>query len=196
MKMTDRSAKWMDTVRNNCKENTGRTLPAWASLGRKAGLRDARGARAWAKEQGLSIVYQSAVAETLFPSLDGDDAMVDAQYSGAKAALRPIYDALVNAVRGFGDDVDVMPRKSQVTFSRATSFAVIRAVSRDRVNLALKLHGEKATSRLVLIAKAMKSDPSHAVGVKALKEVDGELVGWLRKAYERAGRRVGSPKAP
>ncbi len=189
MKMTDRSAKWMDAVLANCKGNTGRTLPAWASLGRKARVKDAREARAWAKEQGLSAVYQSAVAETLFPSRDGDDAMVDAQYSGTKAALRPIYDALVNTVRAFGEDVEIMPRRSQVTFSRATSFAVIRAATADRVDVALKLHGEKATSRLVLDARAMKSDPSHVVGVKNVKEVDRELAGWLRKACERAGPR-------
>jgi hypothetical protein len=186
MKMTDRSAKWMGTVLLHCKENTGRTLPAWASLGRKAGVKDAKETRAWAKKQGLSVVYQSAVAETLFPSQDGDDAMIAAQYSGAKAALRPIYDALVHLVRAFGEDVEIMPRKSQVTFSRATSFAVIRAASRERVDVALKLHGEKATSRLVLDPMAMKSDPSHVVGVRAPKEVDGELARWLQKAYLRA----------
>jgi hypothetical protein len=135
MKMTERSAKWMDTVLANCKENTGRTLPSWVSLAKKARLKSAREARAWAKAQGLSAVYQTAVAQTLFPSMDGDDAMLDAQYSGARAALRPIYDALVKAVRAFGQDVEVMPRRSQVTFSRTTSFAVISSytVKRPRV---------------------------------------------------------------
>jgi len=32
----------------------------------------------------------------------------------------------------------------------------------------------------------MKSDPSHVVGVKGRSEVDKELIGWLRKAYDRA----------
>jgi hypothetical protein len=34
--------------------------------------------------------------------------------------------------------------------------------------------------------QAMKSDPSHVVGIKTVREVDKELVGWLRKAYARA----------
>jgi hypothetical protein len=186
MKMTERSAKWMDSVLANYEANTGRTLAQWLVLATKARLKNAREARAWAKQQGLSAVYQSALVETLFPSKDGDDAMLDAQYSGAKAALRPIYTALVTSVRAFGEDVEVMPRKSQVTFSRATSFAVIRAATRDRVDVALKLHGEKPTSRLVLDAEATKSDPSHVVGVRAVQEVDKELVGWMRSAYERA----------
>jgi hypothetical protein len=187
MKMTERSAKWMETVLANCETNTGRTLAQWLVLANKTGVKDAKQARAWAKEQGLSAVYQTAVIETLFPSKGGDDAMLDSQYSERKAALRPIYDAIVKAAHAFGEDVEVMPRRSQVTLSRATSFAVIRAATRDRVDVALKLHGDKPTSRLVLDAKAMKSDPSHVVGVRAVGEVDRELVGWLRRAYDRAG---------
>ncbi len=188
-KMTERSAKWMQTVLANCKANTGRELAAWVALAKKARVHDAQTARAWGKEQGLSTVYQTAVAETLFPHADGDDdALVDAQYSGAKAALRPIYDALIKAARAFGADVEIMPRKSQVTFTRATTFAVVRAATKDRVDVAFKLHGEKGTKRLVVDAKASKSDPSHVVALQRVGEVDKELVGWLRKAYDRAKR--------
>src|ERR1700693_5113182 len=111
MKTTERSAKWMETVLANCEANTGRTLSRWRVLATKAKVNDAREARAWAKQQGLSSVYQNAVVETLFPSRDGDEAMLDAQYSQAKAALRPIYSALVTSVRAFGEDVAVMPRR-------------------------------------------------------------------------------------
>ena len=43
-----------------------------------------------------------------------------------------------------------------------------------------------STSRLVLDPKAMGSDPSHVVGLADRKEVDRELIGWLKKAYDRA----------
>jgi hypothetical protein len=186
MKMTERSARWMKTVLANCEENTGRTLPQWVQLAKKARVKDARGARAWGREQGLSIVYQTAVVETLFPAEDADDALVEEQYSGPKATLKPVYDALVKAVRAFGADVEIMPRKSQVTLSRTTSFAVVRAATRDRVDVAMKLHGVAATGRLASCKGAMRSDPSHVVQVRTVKEVDRELLGWLRKAYERA----------
>jgi hypothetical protein len=186
-KMTARSAKWMESVLANCEANTGRPLPAWVGLAKKARVKSAAQARAWAKEQGLSIVYQTAIVDALFADDGDDEALVDAQYSAAKSVLRPIYDALVAAVRGFGDDVEIMPRKSQVTFSRAKSFAVVRAATRDRVDVALKLHGEKGTRRLALDAGATKSDPSHVVAVTKVADVDRELRGWLRKAYDRAG---------
>jgi hypothetical protein len=176
----------MDTVLANCKANTGRTLDSWVTLAKTARLQNEREARVWAKKQRLSVVYQNAVAEALFPPEDSDDSRVDAQYSGTKEALRPIYDALVDAACAFGEDVEVMPRKSQVTFSRTKSFAVIRAATADRVDVALKLHGEKGTRRLLIDAKATKSDPSHVVRVGAVAEVDEELVGWLRLAYDRA----------
>jgi hypothetical protein len=178
----------MEGVVANCKQNTGRTLEQWAGLAKKAKLENAKAARDWAKQQGLSMVYANAVMETLFPSDDADeDALVDAQYAGPKAALRPIYDRLTKTARALGDDVEIMPRKSQVTFSRDKSFAVVRAATKDRVDLALKLHGTKATARLVAVPKAMTSDPSHVVAVRAPSEIDRELVGWLRAAYEGAG---------
>ncbi len=189
MKMTERSAKWMETVLANCEANTGRPLPQWLAMARKARVKDANEARTWAKDQGLSAVYQTAVFESLFPSSEGDDALVEAQYAGAKAALRPIYDALVRSARALGADVAIMPRKSQVTFSRATTFAVVRAATKDRVDVAFKLQGEEPTRRLLLDAKATGSDPSHSVRIQAVKEVDKELVGWMTKAYERAARR-------
>jgi Domain of unknown function (DUF5655) len=185
MKMTERSAKWMETVLANCEANTGRSLPQWLALAKKAHIKDAKGVRAWAKEQGLSAVYQSAILDALFPAKESD-ALLEAQYAGAKVGLRPIYDALVKAVQTFGADVEVMPRSSQVTLSRTKSFAVIRAATRDRVDVALKLHGEKPTNRLVLDAKATRSDPSHVVSVRGVREVDNELVTWLRQAYDRA----------
>jgi hypothetical protein len=187
MKMTARSAKWMQGVLQSCEKNTGRTAAAWVALARKAKVSDTAAARTWAKKQGLSIVYANLVAETLFPSEHDDAALLEGQYTGPKAALRPIYDAVERAARRLGKDVEVMPRKSQVTFSRAKSFAVVRAASKDRVELAFKLHGAKATPRLVANAKAMASDPSHVVALRAVSDVDAELGGWLRAAYERAG---------
>jgi predicted transport protein len=188
MKMTERSAKWAKSVLANCRENTGRSLDQWVLLARRAKVADAKGARDWAKKQGLSIVYATAVAETLFPpGAEDDDALIDAQYEGPRAHLRPIYDALIETVRALGADVAIMPRKSQVTCSRDKSFAVIRAKAKDRIDVALKLHGMRPTTRLQADAKAMASDPSHVVGVRARSEIDRELVAWLRAAYDRAG---------
>lgn len=44
--------------------------------------------------------------------------LVAAQYSGAKAALKPIYDKLIAAVTAFGRDVEISPKQGYVSLRR------------------------------------------------------------------------------
>src|SRR5579883_81800 len=128
--MTERSAKWMETVKANFPKATGKPVEAWVARARK-----------WLREeQGLTTVQTNYVLMTLFPEQEGsEEELLDAQYAGAKAALRPVYDKLAKVARGFGKDVMIAPRKSQVTFARKVTFAVVRAAARDRVDLMLRL---------------------------------------------------------
>jgi uncharacterized protein DUF5655/uncharacterized protein DUF4287 len=187
--MTERSAKWMASVKANFAKATGRTLDAWVDLVRSKGFgRDIAEARTWLKNnQGLTIVQANVVLMALFPDEEGSDAdLLDAQYSGAKMALRPVYDKLAKAARGLGQDVMIAPRKSQVTFARKVSFAVVRAAAKDRVDLFLRLPGERPTARLVANPKATGSDPTHVIALQKPADVDREVVNWLTLAYERA----------
>ena len=107
----------------------------------------------------------------------------------AKPRWRPIYDAVEKAARRLGKDVDVMPRKSrQVTFSRAKSFAVVRAASKDRIELALKLHGAKATPRLVARTRRQwRRTRRTSWHCRAVSDVDAGT-GRLAPRGVRAGR--------
>jgi hypothetical protein len=189
--MTERSRKWMETVKANFPEATGKPVEAWTALLKKQGFGDdPRAARAWLRDdQGLTTVQTSYVLHEAFESSEPDEgALLDAQYSGKKAALRPIYEKLAKAARGFGKDVMIAPRKSQVTFARKVSFAVVKAAAADRVDLALRLPGEKGTARLAANTKASGSDPTHVVALRAAKDVDAQVVGWLKLAYQKASR--------
>jgi hypothetical protein len=125
----------------------------------------------------------------LFPEEEeSEDDLLDAQYSGGKAGLRPVYDKLAKAARGLGKDVMIAPRKSQVTFARQVSFAVVRAAAKDRVDLLLRLPGHKQTARLAANPKATGSDPTHVVTLQKPADVDREVVDWLKVAYEKAAR--------
>jgi len=110
-----------------------------------------------------------------------DDDLVEAQYAGAKAALRPIYEALVRAATGLGEDVEAAPKKTAVSLRRSKQFAVIEAPSAKRIQLGIQLKGAPTTDRL-LAGNAMCS---HKVNITAVEDVDDELMGWLREAYER-----------
>src|SRR5581483_10696978 len=84
---------------------TGRTLEEWIALIKKRGVSDIRATRDWLKrEHKLGTNYATWLAERAAgKSEDGDpdkylemaERYVDEMFSGAKAALRPIYDALL-----------------------------------------------------------------------------------------------------
>lgn len=118
-------------------------------------------------------------------SHDGDD-LIAAQYGKGKEALKPIYDKVLSIASGFGDDVEVVPKKSSVSFRRKRQFALVQPSTKTRVDLGLKLNDAELTQRLE------SSGPFGAMCTNRVKlvevsEVDDELIGWLRTAYEQAG---------
>src|SRR5436190_145766 len=52
--------------------------------------------------------------------------LVNSQYAGAKVGLRPIYDAILAAVKKFGNDVEVSPKKAYVSLRRNKQFAIVQ----------------------------------------------------------------------
>jgi hypothetical protein len=75
-----------------------------------------------ARAQGLSTVYATAVAEALSPAGASDGQMVDAQFAGPKAALRPVYDLLVKRAKAPGRRRRILPTGWRCA-GRATSTA-------------------------------------------------------------------------
>ena len=113
-------------------------------------------------------------------------ALVDAQYAGAKAGLRPWYDAILRAVEGFGGDVEVAPKKTYVSFRRKRQFALVQPSTKTRLDVGLRLDAVEPSGRLEA-SGSFNTIVSHRVRVESADEVDEQLVGWLRAAYDDAG---------
>jgi hypothetical protein len=111
--------------------------------------------------------------------------MVEAQYQGPKAAMRPLYLALVAAVRKFGPDVEIAPKKANVSLRRSKQFGLIQPSTATRVDVGLILKGVPAAGRLEE-SGSWNAMFTHRVRVGSLAEVDSQLIGWLRQAYEGA----------
>ena len=117
-------------------------------------------------------------------SIDGGAAGLDAQYAGGKAALRPIFDRLRPIVESFGDDVELAVRQSYVAFARGKQFAVVQPSTNSRVDVGLRLPGTAAAGRLEASRNVGGGSITHKVALSTAGEVDDELIGWLRAAYE------------
>jgi predicted transport protein len=173
----------------NLKEKTGRDLAAWLKLIGRAKLAKHGEIVTWLKgEHALTHGYANLVAHKALASDAGsagtDTDLVADQYAGKKAGLRPIYDALAHAIRGFGEDVELAPKKAYVSLRRAKQFGLIQPSTATRVDVGLNLKGEPPTKRLEP-SGSFNAMVSHRVRVESLADVDQQLVGWLKQAYER-----------
>ncbi len=126
------------------------------------------------------VQSQQPAAET--PQGEGD--VLDALYAGPKAALRPIHDVLMEAVHGFGD-FEIAPKKTYVSLRRKKQFAMIGPATKTRVEVGLNMKGLDGTARL--LAQPAGGMCQYKVHLTDPAEVDAELIGWLRTAFDAAG---------
>lgn len=110
---------------------------------------------------------------------------VDAQYEGKKAGLRPIYDALIAAVAEFGDDVEISPKRTYVSLRRKKQFGIVQPTTATRVDVGINVPDVPPSDRLEA-SGSFNQMVSHRVRLAASAEVDDELIGWLRQAYDQS----------
>ena len=170
----------------NLKDKTGKTLPQWLKIAKASKLtKHGQIVKFLKADHGMTHGFANLVAhKALAGSAAGDD-LVAAQYGGAKADLRPIYDKLISRVQKFGKDVEISPKKSYVSLRRNKQFGLIQPSTRTRVDVGLNLKGVPAAGRLEA-SGSFNAMVSHRVRISDLKDVDRELVGWLKKAYAGA----------
>jgi len=110
----------------------------------------------------------------------------DTLYTGGKAGLRPLHDALLGQIRALGA-FDIAPRKGYLSLRRRKQFAMVQPSTTSRIHLGLILPATTpATDRL---ESAAKFNPlfTHRVRITAVTDLDDELGGWLVTAYVLAG---------
>jgi hypothetical protein len=113
-----------------------------------------------------------------------EDAVLDEIYAGAKARFRPIHEALMGEINAFGD-FDVVPKKGYVSLRRKKQFAMIGPKTNTRFEVGINAQDRAPDARLLEQPKG--SMCPVIVRVSDVSEVDAQLVGWLRSAFESAG---------
>ncbi len=178
-----------DAMISNYKEKTGKTLPQWIKIAKASGcIKHGEIVKHLKTEHGMTHGFANLVAIKTREGGGKPPAatdLVDGQYSGAKEALRPIYEALIKKVSRFGKDIEVSPKKTYVSLRRNKQFALIQPSTKTRVDVGINIKSEKPTARLEA-SGSFNSMVSHRVRLEKTSDVNGELVGWLKKAYESA----------
>jgi Domain of unknown function (DUF5655) len=168
------------------KERTGEDVDAWNRRIKKERFNDEKALRVWLTDQGVTGYAQSLLVMERFGYPDfllaSADELVDGQYSD-RPHLRPIFDAIIDAAAGLGE-ITIQARKTYVALvSPRRTFARAQPTTKNRVDLGLRLDGEKPGGRLQpsKIHETMLLQISFATR----DEVDSEALDWLQRAYDR-----------
>jgi predicted transport protein len=180
--MSDTDAA-IDTMATNLEQKTGRSLDDWVALVRAQHLEKHGQMITYLKtEHGMTHGYANLVATQVRSQPGSEDDLVAAQYAGPKARLRPMYEAVLAEATGLGPDVEVAPKKTYVSLRRHKQFALVKAATRSQIEIGFNLAGEPGSDRL----RPTSGMCSHTLRIGSVDEIDAELRGWLRAAYERA----------
>lgn len=170
-------------------EKTGKPLSEWVALLKNQRLEKHGQKVSWLKsEHGMTHGFANFVAHSLRQNHAGaieDDDLMAGQYKG-KEHLRPIHDRLETAIKAFGDDIEFVPKKANVSVRRKTQFALIQPSTKTRMDLGIKIKDKEPEGRLE------NSGPfgtmcTHRVRLETLQDVDDDVIAWLKEAYEGAG---------
>ena len=184
-----------ETQLKNIQAKTGKSLEQLYALIRASGLTRHGEIRDMLKRDlGLGHGDANTVAHLFFNSSSEGSAqesnnleeIVREIYAGPKADLHAIHEALMNEIASFGP-FEIAPKKGYISLRRKKQFAMIGPVTRTRVEVGLNMKGVPATPRL--LAMPAGGMCQYKVYVTNASEVDAELVGWLRQAYDSADKR-------
>ncbi len=170
----------------NIEASTGRSLADWIAIIHRSGIEKHGQAVAMLKSDyglghGNANLLVTKAREARAGGAVAGDELVASHYAGRNADLRPMYDALIVVVRGFGADVELAPKQSYVSLRRRKQFAQVGPAA-GQLEIGVNLPGEAATDRL----KPMSGMATHRVRLAPGDPIDDELVRWLRQAYEHS----------
>ena len=186
----------LQTQVRNIEEKYGKSLAEWIALIRESGITKHTEIIAMLKSQygvthgsanRLALIAREADAASISRAAKaaGSDP-IDDIYSGKKAGLKPLYDALISTITSFGNDIEVTPKKGYVSLRRKKQFAMLQPTTASRIDVGLILK-DAATAGRLESASGLNAMFTHRVRVAESKDVDEQLITWLKQAYDLAG---------
>jgi len=184
--------KAMQTQLDNIQKKTGKSLDELAAFIRKSGLTKHGEIRDYLKrELELGHGDANALVHAVLQS-DGqraaegksDNQVLDEIYSGGKAHMRPIHEKLMKEINKLGE-FEIAPKKGYVSLRRKKQFVMIGPKTNSRFEVGINAKDLKKNARL--LEQPGGSMCNYIVNLTDAREVDPELLAWIKTAYEGAG---------
>ena len=177
----------------NIEKRTGKTIAQFTAIVRGSGLSKHSELVAMLKQDHgmghgdantlVHYALKSDGASAAVAAGKSETDVVDEIYTGPKAALRPIHDALMAAIARFGP-FEIAPKKGYVSLRGKKQFAMIGPATNTQVEVGLNMKASQGTARLV--EQKPGGMCQYKVRLAQAREVDEALIGWLKQAYDAA----------
>jgi Domain of unknown function (DUF5655)/Domain of unknown function (DUF4287) len=182
----------------NIQKRTGKNLEELSAVVKKSGLSKHAEIRAMLmRDQGLSYGDANALVHAVLLSDGTRQAENKSQaevlagiYSGAKAGMRPIHEALMMEITKLGE-FESVPKKGYISLRRKKQFVMLGPVTKTRVELGLNIKDLPPAGRL--IEQPRGSMCNYVVKITDASQVDAELATWIKFAYESGRLRKARP---
>jgi len=113
-----------------------------------------------------------------------DSEIVQGIYTGKKEVLIPLHNQVMDHIEKLGA-FEIAPKKSYLSLRRKKQFATVGPGSKGRVEIGLNMKGVEGTSRLEALPPGRMCQ--YRIFLSEVSEVNDELMGWIKTAYDSAG---------
>jgi predicted transport protein len=173
----------------NLKTKTGHSLEEWKSIIASQNFSKHGEILKYLKEsQGITHGYASTIASKVLgsdaASATNTDELIVNQYKG-KEHLKSFYDKLISEIEKFEGGFEISPKKAYVSLRRKKQFITLNPASKTRFEIGFNLKNVEAKGKLE--AEKPMAMCSHKINLSNVHEIDKEVIGWIKIAYEQAG---------
>jgi hypothetical protein len=177
---------YLDTI----KTKTGKTPDDFRTLAAQKGIIKYPDVMAWLKSDfELGHGHANVIAQLLVNAdklqASPDDKLA-VHFTGNKTRWRENFNALAAKIAAFGPDITLSPNRTYINILRGTKkIGIIQISTADHIDIGIKLKDVAPTGRLE-VSGMWNNLVTHRVRIHEPYQMDGDVLAWLKQAYEAA----------
>ena len=177
------------TMIENLQKSTGKTFDEWKAIAASCGFTKHGEILKYLKDEfGMGHGYANFVVHKTFVTDAGSvgekTQLIENQYKD-KENLRPFYETLMAGILPMGADIEVAPKNSSVSLRRKKQFCLLEPKTKTRLEVGLNMKNVEASGKVETCPPGGMC--THKIRIEKAEDIDAEVFGWIRRAYEQAG---------